>query len=86
MSKIGGYMWVEFVNNGSKQMFKKADKSNSKAVCMFVAGGKEIDKKVELANQKLLENDVLIRQTQIPKTGLLSTAKKFISKILKNKI
>ena len=47
MSKIGGYMWVEFVNNGSKQMFKKADKSNSKAVCMFVAGGKEVDKKVE---------------------------------------
>ena len=80
MSKIGGYMCVEIVNNGTKKMFKKANKSNPKAIYMFVAGGKEIDQKVELANQKLLENNTLIKQTQAPKTVFLYTAKKILNK------
>ena len=48
---------------------------------IFVAGSKEIDKKVELANQKLLASNTVAKQNKPQKTDLLSAVKQYIRKI-----
>lgn len=81
MQKVGGYMCVKLVNNGTKKVFKKAAITDPQAVYMFVAGGKKIDKKVELANQKLLTSNTVVNQNKPQKTDLLSVVKQYIRKI-----